>query len=421
MSECDTCLTEKALAESAKLPTQVTKRSFEEISAEPFTQSPLDLKKPLMANAFDSPDTCEKVDMPEDMAWIGKLFANLSKENKSLYNKLDTKIEEISSEHDLAVGLLKADTDKVSNEVNDLKEQNPHEQSVLPGKRQCWEYCVNATKIQSARRGSGGLITLVNKNKWRSEEIASSKDWSFILIHINDNLRLIVESLYSSPTADIQKLLVSLKLLLEELQVRFENTSNILGGDLNARVGDTEPIPDELSSDIYVHKHRKTSDAFVNNRGRILSLFIIKIKIGSTAPKIANTKPNRDKFKCNLDTKDSYILYLAALDNMNYMSEQNLDRKAQTLIESIKEAAEYAKIKTSPRSSTVTMDRKPWFDKDCLNAKKLVSNLLKNCFKSNFDSTDRLIYIEQKKKTTTSSFYGKKPVYQVYSRQLHGP
>lgn len=88
---------------------------------------------------------------------------------------------------------------------------------------------------------------------------------------------------------------------------------------------------------------------------------------------------------------------MVALDCKEYWDESDLSQRALTVGDAVRESAQYACMHTRITDRPTKKISKPWFDKDCFVAKKQVWNLLKNCFRSNFDPQDKTAYIEQKR------------------------
>lgn len=97
--------------------TPTKKRLIEELSSEQNAYSSQIHKKQAMEGGLGSSNLADGIPIPENMAWIAKLFENLSSENKTHYCNLDQKIQELSSKQERAIGLLQQDIEGMKQEV----------------------------------------------------------------------------------------------------------------------------------------------------------------------------------------------------------------------------------------------------------------------------------------------------------------
>ncbi|XP_057335088.1 uncharacterized protein LOC130673891 [Microplitis mediator] len=253
--------------------------------------------------------------------------------------------------------------------------------------------------------------------------------------------------------------MVQFKSLIEDLQLNFDDVPIVIGGDINARVGAQNSDVADIFADTFLYAERLFSDQNINNRGLFIYDFMSELGFillnGRTASdypsqwtfcnsngmsvidlvwisqnaltlvkdlrvlsdftsldhfpvllELLTNEPNVlehqspssscPSYKWKPDASHAYLMYLAAADCSEFFNSDDVNYRSSFLTELIKEAASYAGLRKD-RKTPNNFDSKPWFDHDCVNAKKTVSECLKKCFKVNFQSEDKLEYLRAKK------------------------
>lgn len=132
--------------------------------------------------------------------------------------------------------------------------------------------CSKATKLKAKGRPSGGLLALISK-KFDYKILDISPSWIFLVISNND-LKLIIGSIYFRPDEDIENLLESLKNLLMDILEKFEGFKIYIGGDANCRIGSLNNCNIDFFINTFLYETRYSKDTRINLRGEKLVDFM---------------------------------------------------------------------------------------------------------------------------------------------------
>lgn len=120
-------------------------------------------------------------------------------------------------------------------------------------------------------RGSGGLA-VCTKN--RNTEIIDISPWWIFVRSALPNTPAIIETVYFKPDLQLEPILESLQILLDEICVKYDEALIIIGGDLNARVGDQDLLPTEFFDESNLYETIISTDPLVNRRGSLIAEFM---------------------------------------------------------------------------------------------------------------------------------------------------
>ncbi|CAD6215166.1 GSCOCG00011172001-RA-CDS [Cotesia congregata] len=129
-----------------------------------------------------------------------------------------------------------------------------------------------AIKNKILGRPSGGLVTLIDKDL-NYRILSSSHHWLATLVTIND-VKIIMVSLYLSPSSSISTVLNDFKLTLDDLLLSTDFDLFIIGGDFNARLGLLNTVPLEAADGSHITLKRNSMDTKVTQRGIALNNFM---------------------------------------------------------------------------------------------------------------------------------------------------
>jgi len=128
-----------------------------------------------------------------------------------------------------------------------------------------------AIKNKQKGRASGGIALGYNVSNFELVKIIDNSNlWIFCkLRHKLTNTNIIIGVSYINQATDIEVALELLELVFLDINCNYPNEKVILGGDFNARVGNLGYVDPELVNPD-IHEFRKSIDAKVNKRGKLL-------------------------------------------------------------------------------------------------------------------------------------------------------
>lgn len=127
----------------------------------------------------------------------------------------------------------------------------------------------------SLGRTSGGLAILV-KNQVQVvvlEVLEVSPWWLFVRVKVKEFF-FSVGVVYVRPSLDFAHVLDLLQLAIESVEESVGNEAIIIGGDSNARVGDSDLLPEEVVDNTCLYSNLRNCDEIVNARGEPLLEFM---------------------------------------------------------------------------------------------------------------------------------------------------
>lgn len=133
-------------------------------------------------------------------------------------------------------------------------------------------YCANATRDHDVGRASGGLLSAI-RNQFTSEMIEESSWWLFNKVKAVDTT-LIIGSVYFKKSLDLYYLLDMLQDTLEHIKAQHQYEIFVLGGDMNAKVGQVDIWPEEIFEELALNNCMSTTDRTVCKRGGKLIVFM---------------------------------------------------------------------------------------------------------------------------------------------------
>lgn len=125
-----------------------------------------------------------------------------------------------------------------------------------------------AIKNHVKGRGSGGIIVLIRKHLNYAVKVSDSR-WIFVEVNY-DNKKLLLGSAYISQKLNFKQSMGELGDIIRRLTDQLKPDFLMVGGDMNARVGDLNQIEQELDPTYRLTGHRRTMDREISDKGRIL-------------------------------------------------------------------------------------------------------------------------------------------------------
>lgn len=307
-----------------------------------------------------------------------------------------------------------------------------------------------ATKTASKSRAKGGLIIASHKHKYSSQTLFLSEE-CIIAKFQYENYKFIIALIYVSPSADFT---VVLDLLNEQMNLSLQDIPIYIGGDFNSRVGNLNQLSNDLiinnenfsasrvSLDIkkdskgvklvstmetngYILLNgRSISDSpanytFVNKNGKsVIDLIwsnimgfnnivdfrvIYSVTVSDHFPVAVfieeKTLESKKKTIPGLKWNDNNsIEYFELMKMCEFRENKNksINELENGLITAITNNARKLGMIKKERYKGGTS--KPWFDNDCINCKKILKDLLKECKICKFKEENLVkTYIDTKK------------------------
>lgn len=314
--------------------------------------------------------------------------------------------------------------------------------------------CSPAQKGDQRGRPSGGLAIFTSKDKYNTIILAKRENYIFSKL-TTDNFEIIIGLVYFSPKINFVEELGKLTETFQDIICKFPNTSIIVGGDFNARVGSLNQLPEEFDlCNNFLRIDRHTLDPTTTRNGKILiecmeqnDLILLNGRSKNDCPaqftfmnslgtsvidlvwcnqncieKIVNFKVNdvptrsdhlplvialktglniskNNNKVSKLVWKDDCFLDYQALFNEQLLKRStsiDIDENYEILIESIYATANQLEMVRTFDASKVGIG-KPWFDGDCHKMKYEVQVNLKNIKKQNYSKETRLEWERSKK------------------------
>lgn len=134
---------------------------------------------------------------------------------------------------------------------------------------------VAATKEFSRGRASGGLAILHQLDQRNLEILDASTHWLFVKFDYF-NFFVIVGTVYFNDKFEINFILDSLQILLNELYDKYDDFLLIIGGDFNARISVKNEIQEEALAGTNLKGQRRSLDKLLEPRGSQLLDFMEK-------------------------------------------------------------------------------------------------------------------------------------------------
>lgn len=315
----------------------------------------------------------------------------------------------------------------------------------------------SATREFRRGRAKGGLIILYKKHLHNINVIIKHPNWIFIKDKSN-NLDFILGLVYIAPLIELD-ILNDLNLEISEIARSHPELPIIIGGDFNARMGDLNQLIEGSIPFGTIFTHDRFSlDTIVNKRGKILNEImeengmcningrtfndspaqytyigvngssVIDLVWGSLSalgfimdfnvlnivtssdhfPTIVKMRPEIVKINNLRENKIKNSIKLkwkpdCALEYINSMNEQsidivnnkNIEKISNDIIETIVDVSMSLNMGIKIGQKKLPYN-KPWFDKDCLNKKRDLSDKLKNCKISEFKDKELTDYKKAK-------------------------
>ena len=138
------------------------------------------------------------------------------------------------------------------------------------------DYCifnVYAERNQKMGRYKGGLSILINKKLYKCDLLFSDKYFIFVKIVTNFKT-FIIGNVYISPTDDIDLFFTKLDPVINFIKLNHENVPLFIGGDFNARIGNSNQLDLDFFLGNFLYTHRSSHDGKLKKRGRKLIEFM---------------------------------------------------------------------------------------------------------------------------------------------------
>lgn len=130
-------------------------------------------------------------------------------------------------------------------------------------------------KEYSRGRASGGLAILHQLDQRELEILDSCVHWLFVKFNYS-NFFVIVGTIYFNDKFELNFILDSLQILLNELYDKYNDFLLIIGGDFNARINIKNEIPEEALIGTCLRGQRRSLDRLSETRGLQLVDFMEK-------------------------------------------------------------------------------------------------------------------------------------------------
>lgn len=130
-----------------------------------------------------------------------------------------------------------------------------------------------ALREHAVGRASGGLVTAIN-SQHNSSIIKTSPWWIFTEVQLGTSVA-IIGSVYLRKCIDLNYILDILQETIDEIKTHRAFDLFIIGGDMNAKVGQLNPWPADLFTGCRIYDTRHTTDNSTCERGRRIMEFMV--------------------------------------------------------------------------------------------------------------------------------------------------
>lgn len=307
-------------------------------------------------------------------------------------------------------------------------------------------------------RAIAGLLNLCHE-KLRITTIDTTNTWIFQLVQLEET-SLIIGSVYFRPSHDIAILLDLLEITLEQITSTHPDAPIVIGGDFNARVGETGDVDPAIIEATCLSPTRTSYDRLTTPRGALLSelmmshgFVLLNGRTPGDAPAYTGNRGNSVVDLVWIDVPHAHLVSSLSVAYTPHLSdhhpveiellftqplptenrETNFRRQCRLVWDSAK-ADDYAillqnaNFQPGPASHTVSIEDwndlltgrirdaahklqmiskpmplvstrcdKPWFDQDCRKAKKLLSKSVREFKKHPLSNEHNANYLSAKR------------------------
>ena len=127
---------------------------------------------------------------------------------------------------------------------------------------------VPATRRAHRGRAAGGIACLLNLSIYNIDNVRSCEN--YLLLRII-NFNVILGIIYVSPNTELEDKLKNFSESLNLMENLFPNSARLIGGDFNARIGESSNVIDDcLLESLNFFDYRSSLDKVINTRGYTL-------------------------------------------------------------------------------------------------------------------------------------------------------
>lgn len=326
-----------------------------------------------------------------------------------------------------------------------------------------------ALRDKSRGRGSGGLAILYRK--CYDVVLLDSSAWWIVCLFNLEGVSFIVCSVYFKPfkkCEELGELLSLFQLTLDDLRERYREAPIFVGGDFNCRIGSAGEIPEELVSGTNLFDSRTSMDETITGKGRDLLDFmflnsmtvingrtsldrpaqftysgpsgdsvvdlvwcgnhclslinnfqvmehptasdhspvLLTLAMGANRTAVVPTASAlRQRLRWNCSLAQGYV------ESMRYSSDVagwgSIEDMHMNLCSAIKENAGRLGMLKTLKSRSDNLNRKPWYDNECLVARRELRLSLRECRRQKFSAFFRTQYVESRKRYKKMLLYKK--------------
>lgn len=154
---------------------------------------------------------------------------------------------------------------------------------------------------------------MYNTKSVKVSVIDVSQFWISVLVKKN-NVSYVVFLVYVKPSCELNVVLESLYVVMDEAMEKFSDLPVIIGGDFNARVGNLGDLSEDLFVGSLLHPDRTAKDSVINKREELLQAFMEDQGFVLINGRTSSDRPSGITFLSHNGSSTIYLIWINAAD-----------------------------------------------------------------------------------------------------------